>query len=920
MEHDSQYALGSDIRMLGDLLGQVIRRLAGEPAFELIEEIRASTKELRVNPETELSRQLRDRFAGLSLGQLRNLVHAFSLYFDLTNLAEQRARIRAIRQRKLQENAKPISESVDAALQMIHDRGLDPAEVADLLERAIVVPVFTAHPSEARRRTILEKTASISQHLDKIEFTELTPDEVEGELANVAEAIEAHWLSDTIRAKRPTVLDEVRQNLELVESRLLPLVPMFYRRLEHSLARHYPDRDWHTPSFLRFGSWIGGDRDGHPSVTHSVTTEAIKLQHSTAIRHYLTLTETLWRTLSQSTEFLPPGQKIIDSLKADCERLNLPPDDFREPYRAKSRMIAERLRRTLQHLENYRPRWSTPQSPPQEIYTSSDQLLNDLKLIRADLLQAGATSAANGEIANFIRAVEVFGLHLLKLDLRQHSARHASALAEIFQLNEICDNYLSLTPAQRFDVLASELKQTRPLIPTHLHYSDDTNEVILTFRTMYALSQEVTKEGLGTYIISNTTEPAHLLEVLLLAREARLFQPKEGISLIDIVPLFESLEPLRSATTILEQLFALPTYRRQIELRNNLQEVMIGYSDSNKETGFLCSAWALYRAQENITELGNRAGIGIQFFHGRGGAVGRGGGPANRAILAQPANTVDGRLRITEQGEMISDRYGHPFIAQRHLEQVFHAVLSTSFPDQSEAPLAEWRQAVEQLAEIALQRYRGMIYEDPDFLTYFEQATCIGEISKLKIGSRPARRGSATSIDQLRAIPWVFAWMQSRHTLPGWFGIGTAIEQFTRDHPDNLAMLQQMYERWPFWKTVINNSEMICAKADLTIARLYADLVNDANVREKIFAEIEQEYHRTVTGICSITGQTVLLENSPILRTSIDRRNPYVDPLSFVQLVLLKTLRQDPENASEELITTVLESISGIAAGLKNTG
>ena len=542
-----------------------------------------------------------------------------------------------------------------------------------------------------------------------------------------------------------------------------------------------------------------------------------------------------------------------------------------------------------------------------------------LRLIADDLRQSGSLAASNGAIQAMIRLVEVFGVHLLTLDLRQHGARHTEALDEILRGAGVHLHYAGLSPDERFDLLAIELESTRPLIPTHLDYSPETTEVIRTFRTVAAILERQCPEAINKYIISSTTNPAHLLEVLLLAREARLFRPLEAISRVDIVPLFEALEPLQTASSIMERLLALPVYRRHLELRGDFQEVMIGYSDSSKESGSLQSAWALYRAQGDLVETGRRAGITMQMFHGRGGAIGRGGGPANRAILAQPRGTVDGRLRMTEQGEVIADRYGHPGIAERHLEQVIHAVLHTSFPDEGDQPEPAWLAILDRLAPAACRHYRALIYDDPEFLDYFRQATPIEEIVQLKIGSRPSKRGKSTSLDQLRAIPWVFSWMQCRHTLPGWYGLGGAIDEYLREQPEDLATLQEMYRQWPFWRTLIDNTQMILAKADMTIARLYADLVDDQDLADRIHGLIAHEYEQAVTVILRITGQSELLENMPILRHSIDRRNPYVDPLSFIQLVLLKRLRssEEPDN---ETLTGVLESINGIASGLKNTG
>jgi phosphoenolpyruvate carboxylase len=567
------------------------------------------------------------------------------------------------------------------------------------------------------------------------------------------------------------------------------------------------------------------------------------------------------------------------------------------------------------------PRWTAEDCPPPPgIYNDRRALLADLEAIAGDLQHTGATAAADGPVHDLMRLVEVFGTHMLTLDVRQHSARHSQAMDEIMAWAGVSPRYRKLTPNDRFDCLVQELQKTRPLLPTHLPFTPETREVVETFRTLAAILEQQCPEAVDTFILSGTTEAAHLLEVLLLAREARLFRPAEGISRLNIVPLFESVEPLKNAAVIIQRLISQPIYRQHLRLRGDLQEVMLGYSDSNKESGFLRSAWSLYRAQRELGDLGRRTKIAMQIFHGRGGAIGRGGGPANRAILAQPHGTVEGRVRFTEQGEVIADRYGHPAIAERHLEQILNAVLRSSFTAAGDRANTIWEHALERLAEYACNHYRALVYETPEFLTYFEEATPIAEISRLKIASRPARRStSVQGIDDLRAIPWVFSWMQNRHTLPGWYGLGSAVDEYLASKAGDMAMLQDMYQHWDFWRTLIDNAQMILAKADLTIGRLYADLVTDQKLADRIYGRIADEYHRTIAVICQITGQKALLDNVPILQQSIRRRNPFVDPLSFVQILLLKRLRTGQE-ADEELLTCVLESINGIASGLKNTG
>lgn len=921
LDDEVQRALSSDIHLLGDLLGGIIRRIAGEEAFNLEEELRAAAKELRTQPSVERARALRDRLDQLDLPRLRMLNRAFSVYFDLINLAEQQARVRAIRLRSFRLAPQPMSETPEAALRLMREHGFTAEQVDALLQRSLIGPVFTAHPSEARRRTVLEKLVAISRHLDRLEADNLLLREREATMDSIAAEIETLWLSDTVRGDRPSVLDEVQQGLDVVENSLLDVVPRVYRGVEAALQRVYPEKKWQVPAFLRFGSWIGGDRDGNPFVTHRMTSQAIRLQQETLLRNYLARIEDLGGQLSHSENFVKASPAFRRSLEQDAQMFPaVAQTREHEPYRTKCRLIAAKLETTLRYLHDWEPIWSADEHQvPAGVYMGRHELVQDLRTIVDDLQVVGAQAAANGPIRDIMRLVDVFGLHLLTLDIRQHSQRHGQALDEIMNWAGITPRYLKLTPNERFDCLAKELQQTRPLIPAHLPFSPDTREVIQTFRTIAAVLEQQCPEAFDTYIISGTTEPAHLLEVLLFAREARLFQPAEGISRLNIVPLFEALEPLRDAGTIVQRLLNLPLYRQHLKIRGDMQEVMIGYSDSNKETGFLQSAWALYRAQRVLGETSRRSGITVQTFHGRGGAIGRGGGPANRAILAQPRGTIDGRIRITEQGEVIADRYGHHAIAERHLEQVINAVLRTSFAREEDRPNPAWERLLERLAERACRHYRELVYETPEFLTYFEQATPLAEVSQLKIASRPARRNVVQGIDQLRAIPWVFSWMQSRHTLPGWYGLGSAVADYLAQNPAEQSTLQQMYQFWHFWRTLIDNAQMILAKADLTIARLYADLVENAAVADRIFERIAGEYQRTSEIICLVTGQKELLENNPVLRRSIQRRNPYVDPLSFIQLVMLKRLRAAAE-PPQELLTGVLESINGIAAGLKNTG
>ncbi|MFO0902038.1 MAG: phosphoenolpyruvate carboxylase [Pirellulales bacterium] len=935
-ERDGQAATGaaagranleSDIELLDSLLDAVIGRLEGPETLKLIDQVRLATQDLRAQHSVEQARQLRDQLAQLDVPRLRKLTRAFSVYFDLINLAEQRARIRTLRQRQLQPSGA-MPDGLDAGVAQLQAAGISPDRLGKLLEQSLVAPVFTAHPSEARRRTILEKLRAISLQMDRLEFGRLLPREREAALAAIVEEIETYWLTSLVHAERPTVLDEVQQGVSMIEG-LFDVVPRLYRELDQVLAAapaQAPETGpARAPSFLRFGSWIGGDRDGNPRVTHDVTIEAVRIQQEAVLEQYAQRVDELSRRLSICELTAPIGPPLADALAAHH---SLFPEISRqlplEPYRRWCRIVHAKLQRTLAAVRSCEPTW-TEQAEPLRAgsYHASKELIGDLQLLSDELLRIGAKSAADGLLRDLIRLVEVFGLHMLTLDIRQHSLRHGQAVAEALAWAGVCPNYLQLSPEERFACLIEELPRGRPLIPTHLPFSSDVCEVIHTFRALAALLEQQCEEAVENYIISNATEPAHVLEVLLLAREARLFRPREFVSRLNIVPLFEAREPLEKAAEILTRLVEQPIYRRHLALRGDLQEVMIGYSDSNKEMGSLPSTWGLFKAQRVLADVGRKHGINVQIFHGRGGSIGRGGGPANRAILAQPTGTVNGRLRFTEQGEMIADRYGTAGIAERHLEQILNAVFRASFDIHSDEPPQEWERLLERLADGAFAEYRRLVYDDPDFLTYFHQATPIAEIGQLKIASRPARRAepgaNRTSLDQLRAIPWVFSWMQSRHTLPGWFGLGTALYQHLSEHPEDRETLAAMYEKWPFWRTYVDSVQMILSKADPTIARLYADLVDDRQLADRIYDRISTEYQRTVDMVTVVTGRAELLDDMPVLKRSIARRNPYVDPLSFVQLVLMQRLRDGVE-PREELVTGVLESINGIASGLKNTG
>ncbi|MBK9714727.1 MAG: phosphoenolpyruvate carboxylase [Kouleothrix sp.] len=938
--------LSATIHFLGDILGEVIRAQAGEAAFALEERVRGLAKDLRAGDRSESVAAMQQIVAGLTIDQARDLLKSFSTYFALVNLSEQLQRIWVLRDRAQLHPDEPRSESIEAAVAELRRAGVGAEELQRWLESALVLPVFTAHPTEARRRTTLEKLRRIASSIERADSA-LAIGPAEDPVRQVAEEIVGLWQSDEVRVIRPTVTDEVKNGLYYFEATLYDLVPQLYRDLERALGQAYPEHAWRVPSLLRFGSWMGGDRDGNPYVTPEVTVETVRLMRAWALRRHTAAVERLSHRLGQSSRQVAISDELRRSLESDAvlfpkvARLLAQRNPY-ELYRQKCTYIREKLLRSLDHTGSHVPDWGSGPLLPTvgTFYHGRDELLADLLVMERSLRANAGASVADGGLHDLIRQVEVFGLHVATLDIRQHSERHAAALAEVLRLAGVCDDYAALDEGRRVELLSREVANPRPLIPARLPYTPETAETVQTFRTVAAILEQLSPEAIQTYVISMTCGASDVLAALLLAKEAGLYRPAERASRLNIVPLFETGADLAGCDRVMEACLRLPAYREHLALRGNVQEIMIGYSDSNKDVGFVAANWALYQAQRALRDMAAREGIGLRLFHGRGGSIGRGGGPANQAILAQPPGSIGNQIKITEQGEVIADRYGLPPLGYRHLEQVVNAVLRAGFAPQHDAP-PEWEHALERLAEIARGHYRGLVYQNTDFLPYFRSATPIAEISRLKIGSRPASRRNSDRIEDLRAIPWVFSWMQSRHTLPGWYGLGYALETFvseglgTRDlglgsapsgpkpqaPSPKLELLQTMYREWQFFRTMIDSAQMILGKADLRIAERYAELATDPRAAEAIFGAVREEHARTSRMICQVAQIEHLLDRSPVLQRSIARRNPYIDPMSFVQVELLRRLRADPAGPDHAALEdAILLSISGIAAGLKNTG
>jgi len=939
--------LSATIHFLGDLLGNVIREQAGSAAFDLEERVRGLAKDLRaLDPADAAARlpalqaEMQRLVAELPSDQMRDLIRSFSTYFALVNLSEQLQRIWVLRDRAQRHPHAPPAESIMAAVIELKQAGVEAAAIQHWLDSALILPVFTAHPTEARRRTTLEKLRRIADIVER-DSTGLVILEDDIAQRAIIEEIVGLWQSDEVRIVRPTVLDEVKNGLYYFDVSLYDLIPRLYRDLERALHAHYPGQVWRVPALLRFGSWMGGDRDGNPFVTPEITIETVRLLRMAGLRHQIGAIEELSHRLGQSIRQVAISAELQRSLDEDAERFHavaelLAHRNPYEPYRQKCTYIREKLLRSLEYAAQHAPDWGSAEPLPPEgmFYHHAAELLAELRVIERSLRANAGAAVADGALYDMIRQVEVFGLHVATLDIRQHSERHTAALVEVLAAAGVCADYAALDEAARVALLTREVSNPRPLISARLAYSPDTNETIQTFRAIAAILEQLSPEALQTYIISMTRGVSDMLAVLLFAKEAGLYRPDEALSRLNIVPLFETGDDLAGCAAIMRQALELPIYRENVRLRGDEQEIMIGYSDSNKDVGFAAANWALYQAQRALRDLAAEQGIGLRLFHGRGGAIGRGGGPANQAILAQPPGSVGNQIKITEQGEVIADRYGMPALAYRHLEQVVNAVLRAGFAPHTDAP-PEWEHALECLAEISRRQYRALVYENPNFLPYYHTATPIAEISRLKIGSRPASRKNSGRIEDLRAIPWVFSWMQSRHTLPGWYGLGFALEAFVasselqqatenselKTQNSKLELLQQMYSDWPFFRSMIDSAQMILGKADLHVAERYAELTPDPAVAREIFGAIKDEYARTCRLIAQVAQVDNLLDRSPVLQKSIARRNPYIDPMSYVQVELLRRLRADPAGPEHlALEDAILLSISGIAAGLKNTG
>lgn len=900
--------LSEMVRLLGDRLGEVIQQQEPEEIFRLEEQIRLAAKARR-SGETSAGETLEAVIKQLDDEQASAVATAFTIYFDLVNLAEEQYRIRVIQKRRQENFPEPIDGSIGQAVKRLYEAGVDRRQIEQILNHLNIELVLTAHPTEAKRRTILSKLQKISAEIDSL-FAGAAVDH-QLQIQDVLDAqITAMWLTRRNRTTKPAVTDEIRTGMFFIDQVFWDVLPQAYEEMVAALDRYYPGLGVYHP-WLRIASWMGGDRDGNPNVTVETTAEALRLHRGLAIEKHRRSIREMARDLSMSATSVEIDRRIASWIE---QRLPLPahaeylrdryPD---EPYRLAMSLLAadlgwasqERMAERLLSEESYQARI----------------LFEDIYQPITWMGEAIPEAIYRGGMNTLVRQLEIFELHAARLDLREDAAVINQAVGEIFRALSWHPNFEGLEGSDRLAFLISVLAEPTPQLAKYPGVTEQTTETWSLFRLISKVKKIYGGNLVGPFIISMTKHPADLLAVLLLAGWTECDQG------MDIVPLFETIDDLSNARETLQQLFDLDIYRQHLVTCDSRQIVMIGYSDSNKDGGYLTSNWALYQAQEQIAGVCKEYGIKLTLFHGRGGTVARGGGPANRAIQAQPPQTIQGRIRVTEQGEVIAARYGNRYLAHRHIEQIVNAVLLASFDQiRSESVQGVWREAMEQMSQNAYQKYRSLVYETPGFHTFWQYATPIEFLSELHIGSRPARRkAGGGEVLKIRAIPWVFSWMQSRFNLPGWYGLGSALSRSRLVR----AQLQEMYAGWAFFRAILDNTEMSLLKADMDIARQYVNLVPDQELARAIFSDILDEFRLTRAMILEISGHDALLEADPVIQNSVKLRNPYIDPLNYLQIEMLNRLRtiEDDESGEVERIKEVLlVTINGIAAGLRNTG
>jgi phosphoenolpyruvate carboxylase len=906
--------LREDIRLLGRILGDTVREQEGEEIFAIVERIRQTSIRFHRDDDRPARAELEAMLNDLSPEKTLPVVRAYSYFSHLANIAEDRHHIRRTRAHAIAGSA-PRPGTLARSFARARQAGLGAGELRHLFASALVSPVLTAHPTEVRRKSVLTREMELAGILDERDRCTQTPEEAAATEEHLRRTVLTLWQTSMLRETKLTVLDEVANGLSYYDYTFLRELPRLYCALEDELEAYDPSAGpVEVPSFLRIGSWIGGDRDGNPFVTAEVLRDTVRLHATRAFRFYLDELHELGAELSLASGLVHVSDELLALVGASPDRS---PKRHSEPYRLAISGIYARIAATAAAKGGHEAlRHPVGDAPP---YAVAAEFRADLDVIDRSLRQHGSTILARGRLRSLRRAADCFGFHLASLDLRQNSEVHERTIAELLEAVSPGTSYRNLDEAARVAVLRRELATPRPLVSPFAAYSEETRGELAVFAAAAEAHRIFGREVIPTAIISKGQSVSDCLELAVLLKEVGLVRAG-GTSAVNIVPLFETIQDLRKAGATMEALLSLPDYRSLVDSHGGEQEVMLGYSDSNKDGGFVTSGWELYKAEIELVEVFRRHGVRLRLFHGRGGSVGRGGGPSYDAILAQPGGAVRGQIRITEQGEIISSKYSNPEVGRRNLEILTAATVEASLlQPEKRAPREDYLATMEMLSATAFEAYRGLVYETPGFEDYFWGSTVITEIATLNIGSRPASRKKTRSIEDLRAIPWVFSWAQCRLMLPGWFGFGTAVKSWLADNPnDGLARLQAMYREWPFFRTLLSNMDMVLSKSSIAIASRYADLVPDEALRNAIFPRIREEWEAAIAGLLAVTGQSRLLEGNPLLERSIRNRFPYLDPLNHIQVELLKAHRGDGTN--EQVLQGIQLTINGISAGLRNSG
>ncbi|MDF5720326.1 MAG: phosphoenolpyruvate carboxylase [Rhizonema sp. PD37] len=1000
----SDVLLHQNLQRVEELWESVLRQECGQNMVDLLRQLRnlCSPEGQATNDQASVFKLIEQ----LNINDAIRAARAFALYFQLINIIEQdyeqrqqltryesQPKSNVFGSANQKEAEAPINSGVGADRQTkswqsnstgkqkgtfatlfprLHNLNVPPQQIQRLMEHLDVQLVFTAHPTEIVRHTIRDKQRKVVRLMQQLDIVETRSQngsqlaEAEEIREQLLEEIRLWWRTDELHQFKPSVLDEVDYTLHYFQEVLFDAIPHLYKRFKYALGKTFPWLEPPRKDFCRFGSWVGADRDGNPSVTPEITWQTACYQRNMVLEKYITSVKRLINLLSLSLHWSDVLPDLLESLELEQSQLSEVYDELalryrQEPYRLKLSYVLKRLENTRdRNLALYKR--ETPKSKNTPIYQLGAEFLAELRLIERNLTETGLSCQ---ELENLICQVEIFGFNLTQLDIRQESSRHSDVLNEILEyLGVLPQSYNELSESERVSWLVGELQTRRPLIPAQLPFSEKTNDVIETLRVVRSLQQEFGSNICQTYIISMCREVSDVLEVLLLIKEAGLYDPGTAHGTIQVVPLFETVEDLQRSKSVMRHLFELPLYRAFLaggytlikgdkentedketisstisslpsSLTLNLQEVMLGYSDSNKDSGFLSSNWEIHKAQKSLQQIAEEYSITLRIFHGRGGSVGRGGGPSYEAILAQPGHSINGRIKITEQGEVLASKYSLKDLALYNLETITTAVIQASLLRTGFDDIQPWNEIMEELAARSRTHYRALIYEQPDFIDFFHQVTPIEEISQLQISSRPARRPSGKKdLSSLRAIPWVFSWTQTRFLLPSWYGMGTALQEFLHEDPEeNLQLLRYFYVKWPFFKMVISKAEMTLAKVDLQMAKHYVDELSnpeDKDRLQKVFEQIAREYYLIRDLVLQITGHQRLLDGDPILQRSVQLRNGTIVPLGFIQVSLLKRLRQSRTNFTSgvihsryskgELLRGALLTINGIAAGMRNTG